>query len=89
MFEFTFDINPHRGVGSSSVITRLLGCKRSWVQIPAPRPSFKLSPSTKMSKGFLFVVYRFTSPKVRFKQIESRMSRRIALFEPRHVSAAF
>ena len=34
------------------------------------------------------MVTRFTSPKVRFKQTESSISRRIELFEPRHVSAA-
>ena len=41
-----------------------------------------------MSNGFLFVVTRFTSLKVRFKQTESSISRLMALFEPSQTSAA-
>jgi hypothetical protein len=42
-----------------------------------------------MSNGFLFVVTKDTSLKLRFKQTESRISRRRSLFEPRQISAAF
>lgn len=59
------------------------------VQIQLPRLFLEMSPSAKTSKGFLFVVTRFTWSKVPFKQTASRISRRIGLFDPRHVSAAF
>lgn len=55
---------------------------------PVPRLCAKVSRSVNASNGFLFCVTRDTSPKVRFKQTESRIWRRTALFEPRQISAA-
>jgi hypothetical protein len=73
---------------SMSTDARLVRDKRAQVQILSPRLFFKSSPSARTSKGFLFVVTRFRSPSWRFKQTEFKISRRLAVFEPRHVSAA-
>jgi hypothetical protein len=47
-----------------------------------------LSRSASASKGFLFLVTRFASPRVRFKQTASKVSRRTTFVESRHASAA-
>src|SRR6188472_2007264 len=83
--ELTQPLGKTRGFAN---VPRIFGTKRSQVQILSPRLFSKSGRSAKTSNGFLFVVTRLTSLKVRFKQTESRISRRIALFEPRQISAA-
>ena len=73
----------------TSVSKQRFGSRRSQVQILSSRLASRNGPSARTSKGFLFVVTRLTSLRVRFKDIEIRISRFRGIFERDHDSDAF
>ena len=69
---------------------RRLGLRpRPLVQIPPPRLSFFLSPSTTRSKGFLISGTRLTPSSAQFKQMISRIRRFAATSAANHLARRF